>query len=195
MKKNLIILILVSLVLTSYINSNSEKDQKIKELKSDISMLENINDSLIIELNKFSDGVVNFIKFRHYLEYSESRHNPKVVNKIGAQGLFQFMPCAKIELGLNPNHPVHEMTVEQQHDLFSDWVLLLENKLQYHIKKYENTYIFDTILVTKSGIIAAAHLGGCGGVKEFLRTGGKHNPDDNWTSLSDYMYKFQGYNF
>jgi len=43
------------------------------------------------------------------------------------------------------------------------------------------------VKITRSGIIAMAHLGGSGGAKKFLESGGKYNPsDNNKTSLADY---------
>lgn len=42
--------------------------------------------------------------------------------------------------------------------------------------------------VTPGGIVAAAHLGGYGGMSQMLNSGGEHNPaDSNGTSLLDYM--------
>lgn len=47
--------------------------------------------------------------------------------------------------------------------------------------------------VTPSGMLAAAHLGGFGGLRRFLETGGRHNPSDaNGTSLADYMRAHAG---
>ncbi len=47
--------------------------------------------------------------------------------------------------------------------------------------------------ITESSIIAMAHLGGFGGAKKFLETGGKYNPADKFgTSLSDYAKKHSG---
>jgi len=43
------------------------------------------------------------------------------------------------------------------------------------------------VKMSRSGMIAMAHLGGSGGMKKFLDTGGKYNPtDSNGTSLSGY---------
>ena len=45
--------------------------------------------------------------------------------------------------------------------------------------------------VTIDGMRAMAHLGGKGGMKKFLQSGGKYNPaDSNGTRLSDYAQKF-----
>lgn len=43
------------------------------------------------------------------------------------------------------------------------------------------------VKMTRSGMIAMAHLGGNGGMKKFLETNGQYDPDDsNGTNLSDY---------
>lgn len=42
------------------------------------------------------------------------------------------------------------------------------------------------------GLRAVAHLGGFGGLDRFVASGGKYNPNDGNTSLSDYYAKFSG---
>lgn len=52
----------------------------------------------------------------------------------------------------------------------------------------------DGIEITESGILAAAHLGGAGNVKKFLRSNGELNCSDAYgTSLKSYMKNFGGY--
>lgn len=47
--------------------------------------------------------------------------------------------------------------------------------------------------VTMDGILAVAHLGGKGGLKKFLTSGGSYNPSDAFgTSLLDYLRTHQG---
>jgi hypothetical protein len=59
-------------------------------------------------------------------------------------------------------------------------------------------YLGDTINgipVTKSGLLAGAHLGGAFGVMLWLDSGGKTNKKDLFgTTIQDYIEKFQGYN-
>lgn len=46
------------------------------------------------------------------------------------------------------------------------------------------------VTVTRSGLVAVAHLGGIGGMKEFVRTKGAYNKQDELgTSLTDYLRK------
>ena len=48
--------------------------------------------------------------------------------------------------------------------------------------------------VTVSGMLAAAHLLGPGGVRDFLRSNGRVDPvDGNSTRASDYMRRFPSY--
>lgn len=68
-------------------------------------------------------------------------------------------------------------------------------KLKKLIDKYEGKVI-NGIKITESGILAASHLAGAGGVKKFLRSGGKYNPADGYgTKLTHYLKKFSNYNF
>ena len=42
--------------------------------------------------------------------------------------------------------------------------------------------------VTPAGMIWAAHIGGKGGMKKFLESGGRYNPaDSNGTTIAEYM--------
>ena len=57
-----------------------------------------------------------------------------------------------------------------------------QKKLKRYIKKYNNT-IVNGILVTESGLLAAAHLGGAGSVKKWFRTG-KSRTDGNGVKIT-----------
>ena len=61
------------------------------------------------------------------------------------------------------------------------------------LEKFEGQVI-SGILVTESGILAAAHLGGVGSVKKFFRNNGKRYFKDAYgTSIRSYMRDFGGY--
>ena len=50
------------------------------------------------------------------------------------------------------------------------------------------------VLVTESGILAAAHLSGAGNVKKYLRSNGNFNLSDAYgATIQLYMKKFAGY--
>ena len=66
-----------------------------------------------------------------------------------------------------------------------------KKKLQKYIDKFDGCLI-DGILVTESGLLAAAHLGGAGSVKKWFRTG-KIRKDGNGVKITTYMERFSGY--
>jgi hypothetical protein len=50
------------------------------------------------------------------------------------------------------------------------------------------------VVITKSGMIAASHLGGAGSLEKFLNSNGKiNNKDVLGTSIYDYLKKFRSY--
>ncbi len=50
------------------------------------------------------------------------------------------------------------------------------------------------ILITESGILAAAHLAGAGAVKKYLHSYGKVSARDAYgTRIEDYLRRFGGY--
>ena len=70
---------------------------------------------------------------------------------------------------------------------------ITKNKLDSYIGKKING-----VLVTWNGLIAVAHLGGNTGMRKFLQSNGKYNPNDApqnsgsvGTSLTDYLNKFK----
>ena len=55
--------------------------------------------------------------------------------------------------------------------------------------------IINGIEITESGILAAAHLGGAGNVKKYLRSNGRIRFSDAYgSSIHSYLKKFAGYN-
>ena len=71
--------------------------------------------------------------------------------------------------------------------------LLLYNKkkLQTYIDRFDGKKI-NGILVTESGLLAAAHLGGAGSVRKWFRNG-KVRKDGNGVKITTYMQRFSGY--
>ena len=73
--------------------------------------------------------------------------------------------------------------------------LLAKNKweLKDEIAQYDGD-IVGGVRVTESGILAAAHLGGVGSVKRFLKSNGTRKCRDvNGASVKSYMKDFGGY--
>ncbi len=73
--------------------------------------------------------------------------------------------------------------------------LIARNKweLRKEIAKYSGR-IINGVEITESGLVAAAHLGGAGSVKKYLRSNGRNGFKDGFgTSISSYIRKFSGY--
>jgi hypothetical protein len=68
---------------------------------------------------------------------------------------------------------------------------------KYELQKELKNYVGKTINgveITESGLLAAAHLGGVGSVKKFLKSNGKRIKTDGYgTSIQNYINKFGGY--
>lgn len=133
-----------------------------------------------------------FVAFKEAVAHKESRGQYKTVNSLGYLGKYQFGVETLREVGVHSprkflNNP------ELQEKAFV--ALLSKNKhlLQSVIEKHEGS-IVDGILVTESGILAAAHLAGAGSVKKFFKyKGKKYFRDAFGTSLRSYLKAFGGY--
>ena len=72
------------------------------------------------------------------------------------------------------------------------YYVIIKKKLKKYIDNFDGQIVHG-ILVTESGLLAAAHLGGQGSVKKWFRTG-KVRSDGNGVKITSYMEKFGGYN-
>jgi hypothetical protein len=71
---------------------------------------------------------------------------------------------------------------------------LQEKVFQWHIADIDRaiTKLPGSDKMSLDGLRAVAHLGGKGGMKKYVTTGGKYNPADQFgTRLSDYYNKFK----
>lgn len=114
-------------------------------------------------------------------------------------GGFQFGKQALKDIGMgditvkkfkqNPNIFPYHKQVEALDKLLKKNENYMKNYMNYIGK------IINGIEITKSGILAAAHLVGQKKVKVFLSSNGKKDPKDgNGTKCSTYMREFSGYN-
>lgn len=129
---------------------------------------------------------------------SESHNNWMAVNLIGCFGEWQFAESTLKRLGYrkitlkkfkaDPNVFPRDLQLQALKGLI---------KINLHYLRNHKHRIGDTIndaVITKSGMIAAAHLGGAGTVMAFLDSDGKINRKDVLgTSIFDYMKRFSGY--
>ena len=107
-------------------------------------------------------------------------------------GKYQFGPQALRSVGLHNDKAFLKDPALQEKAFVA---LLSKNKwiLRNEIERYEGK-IINGVQITESGILAAAHLGGAGSVKNFFKNNGsRHFRDAYGTSLKSYMRDFGGY--
>lgn len=139
-----------------------------------------------------------FTRFINDLGRSESGNNWRSINCIGCFGEWQFAESTVRYLGFrnitlrkfrkNPEIFPREMQRKALESLIKVNLVLLKD---YH------HFIGDTIrgtVITKSGLIAASHLGGYGSVRLYLGSNGRVNRKDAFgTSVQDYLRRFGTY--
>lgn len=128
--------------------------------------------------------------FLDSLGKQESGNRYDIINKYGMLGKYQFSFATLKGLGFKStrNKFLNTPLIQEVAML----KLLQENKrlLYKQINQYTGKHI-NGILVTESGLLAAAHLAGAGSVKKWLRTNGEVTRVDGFgTSIEKYLYKF-----
>jgi hypothetical protein len=133
-----------------------------------------------------------FIAFREALAFKESQGKYYKVNSLGYMGKYQFGMTTLQLLGVRDsvrflNSP------SLQEKIFIKNLRYNHETLQPFIKDYLGKKV-GGVYITESGILAAAHLAGPGGVKRFLRTGGRRDLKDAYgSSVKYYLKRFGGY--
>jgi len=146
-----------------------------------------------VEAPKVELIVKNHDKFLEDLGFRESSGNYKAVNKYGYLGKYQF--GRKTLNAIDMKHISNRQFLsspELQEEAMQRLMLANYKSLKRYIKKYNGTIVHG-ILITKSGVLAAAHLGGAGNVKKWFRRGIEFK-DGNGTKITSYMKQFGGYN-
>lgn len=133
-----------------------------------------------------------FIAFKEAIGFKESENKYKKVNSLGYLGKYQFGNQTLKSIGIHDTDKFLKSPKLQEKAFVA---LLSKNKsiLQDVIEKYDGKVV-NGILITESGILAAAHLGGPGSVKKYFRSKGKRYIKDAYgTSIQSYLKKFGGY--
>ena len=134
-----------------------------------------------------------FIGFKQSLAFKESQGKYNRVNSLGYLGKYQFGTETLKTLGIKDQEKFLKSRSLQEKAFLAN---LAKNKweLRNEIDKYDGL-IVSGVEITESGILAAAHLGGAGSVKRFLKSNGKKKRQDSYgTSIKSYMEDFAGYN-
>ena len=126
-------------------------------------------------------------KIGHY----ESSNDYSRVNRWGYMGKYQFGEETLEALDINVSRKKFLSSPVLQEKAMDK--LLKENhkNLKRFIKKYDGK-VLHGVYVTESGVLAAAHLGGAGNVREWFRNGDVFK-DGNGTPITKYMKVFSGY--
>lgn len=134
----------------------------------------------------------SFISFKEALAFKESRGQHWRVNTLGYLGKYQFGVTTLEHFGVTDTTAFLN-SVRLQERVFVKYLRYNNQILAPYIDEYEGQTIAG-VTVTQSGILAAAHLSGPGGVKKFLKSdGNKSSKDAYGSSVRSYMKKFGGY--
>jgi hypothetical protein len=145
-------------------------------------------DKLLVEL-KSSETWHDSLNYKYGNPYQK-------VNGIGAMGAWQFMPGTLRFLGykdLSFKRFLNDKNLQRKYMI---------QLIQYHmflLKKQSKTYkitpynfigeVIHSVEISLSGLLAASHLAGVGGIQKFLV--GKRNATDGTSSVKSYLIKFK----
>ena len=144
------------------------------------------------KVNKEKVILKNMDLFLNDLGHRESGNRYNIVNKFGYMGKYQFGKSTLRTLKIKVTKDAFLNSPDLQEYAMQQNLLYNKKRLQKYIDKFEGQEI-DGILVTESGILAAAHLGGAGSVRRYFRSG-KVMQDGNGVKITSYLKKFSGYN-
>tara|TARA_Y100000385_G_scaffold13696_1_gene14014 strand:- start:12802 stop:13446 length:645 start_codon:yes stop_codon:yes gene_type:complete len=134
----------------------------------------------------------SYVAFKEALAFKESQGNYSSINTLGYLGKFQFGVSTLELLGVhNPELFLENPALQEKTFLANTrrnkWVL------RRYIKRFSGMKI-NGIIITESGLLAAAHLAGPGNVKRYLISLGALDFTDAYgTGIPLYLHKFSGY--
>ena len=134
----------------------------------------------------------SFVGFKEALAFKESGGDYGSINTYGYLGKYQFGSETLKLIGIyNPAKFLKNPKLQEKafiaNSARNKWILRRD------IKNFVGKRI-NGIIITESGILAAAHLAGPGSVKKYLRSYGLDNFADGYgTTVHYYMKRFSGY--
>ena len=133
-----------------------------------------------------------FIGFKEAIGFKESQGKYKLVNSLGYMGKYQFGKSTLKALGISDSLTFMN-SPKLQEKAFVALVAYNKWELRKEIKEYRGK-IVGGVRVTESGILAAAHLGGAGSVRKYLKSNGTRKIKDAYgSSIKSYLRDFGGY--
>ncbi len=134
----------------------------------------------------------SYVGFKEALAFKESRGDYGVVNQFGYMGKYQFGMGTLALIGIKNKNDFLNNPELQEKAFYANlsrnkWIL--RRDLKWFTGKRMNG-----VVVTESGVLAAAHLAGPGAVKKYLRSGGVDGFSDAFgTTIRYYMKRFSGF--
>lgn len=133
-----------------------------------------------------------FAGFKQALAFKESQGRYRLINPYGYMGKYQFGMGTLRTIGIHDSISFLN-SPKMQEDAFKALLAINKYELRQEIDNYEGKLV-NGVLITESGILAAAHLGGAGSVKKFFRSKGINTFRDGFgTTIKSYMIAFGGY--
>jgi hypothetical protein len=189
--------------------------KQIKENRNNIEVLDSTQYYILDELdsiksiyNKAIGELKPLDDFFNAIGFTESRNNYNCVNSFGYIGKYQFGSSALVATGVCGDYDEAKLfrdkfintpdslrnnvwTPFEQDIAMARLIKIHKSQLNDYIIEYHGT-IVNGILITESGILAAAHLSGGGGVKEYFESN-INKTDGYGTTIESYLTKFGGY--
>lgn len=197
------IIVIVSLILivvfsTAFSSSTNNKKKIMNTSCANSSKVEMLLDVTVLSFEESKNTVQvpfldkSFVGFKDAVGFKESSNRYNIINSLGYLGKYQFGKSTLRRLKIY-NTIKFLRNSEQQEKAFKALCSLNKHILRKDIKRSVGRRI-NGIKITESGILAAAHLGGAGNVKKYLRSGGVKNFSDAYgSSIQYYMRKFSGF--
>jgi len=216
----IVYILLIGLIILTYMSldykislmNSDKKKERIEWFKKD-SILNNKLDSITKNINQISAKIKPIKGFLNALGYVESNNNYYAVNTFGFIGKYQFGNSALVECGVCESREKADIFRKQfintpdslkdniwsktnQNIAMKNFMESNKRNLYNYIAKHKNKYLYtltDTIYITESGMIAAAHLAGCSNVKKFFDDINHDFKDGYGTTIESYLIKFSGF--
>ena len=186
--------LLVAVISSGFISLDEKKVKGFHLAENEVIQYTVENEVIVEEVVEVSVPHVGktFAGFAQKMAYRESRGILHLVNPFGYMGKYQLGKSTLRTVGV---YDFQEFlrNAEWQDKAFQALIARNKWQLRNEIEKYSGKVI-NGIEITESGLVAAAHLGGAGSVKKYLRSNGRSGFKDGFgTSLSSYIKKFAGY--
>lgn len=196
MEKRMMFIAYIAVILVVFTQNNTlfyKADKKVRYNLPKANTIVTVSKSVEPFKVYFTPTVDNlYIGFKEAIAFKESRGNYKKVNSLGYLGKYQFGESTLNRIRIYDtenflNDP--ELQEEAFYTLCSLNKWILKRDIKRSVGKKING-----VVITESGILAAAHLAGAGNVKKYLRSNGEINSYDAYgTNVHQYMKKFAGY--